>query len=109
MAQTGSDVAPNPGDHLVFPAGLTATDKLTVNTYAANTTFNSIRIEDSGYTFFNSSIALNAGIICTSPVAAAHGSIVTALTQTQTWSTAGDGQLNISPNALVSSAVPLKP
>lgn len=54
-------IAPVAGDDLVFPAGPFV--KTCNNTFPAGTTFNSIRITDSGYGLAGNGISLNAGIV----------------------------------------------
>jgi autotransporter-associated beta strand protein len=54
------DVAPLPGDDLVFPSG--APRLTNSNDFPAGTTFNSITISAPGYLISGNSIALNAGV-----------------------------------------------
>lgn len=55
------DAAPGPGATLVFPTGPTG-DALTSNNDIANTTFNSITIENEGYTITGDGIGLGGTI-----------------------------------------------
>jgi hypothetical protein len=57
-----NDIAPLPGDDLVFPGG--TSQSTAANNFPAGTTFNSIIIGGS-YTINGQSIALNAGIRAT--------------------------------------------
>ncbi len=57
------DVAPNPGDDLVFPSGTPQT--FNDNDFPSATTFNSINLSGSAYNISGNSIALNAGIVAT--------------------------------------------
>src|SRR5262245_53421509 len=43
------NIAPVAFDDLVFPAGVSGSDKLTTNNFPTGTQFRSITIEDSGY------------------------------------------------------------
>lgn len=54
------DVAPGPGDALVFPAGAARTSNN--NDFPAGTTFDSIQFTGSGYSISGNQIVLNAGL-----------------------------------------------
>jgi len=57
------DVAPLPGDDLLFPTGKTRLSP--INDFPSGTTFNSIIFSGTNYSLDGNSIALNAGIIAT--------------------------------------------
>lgn len=86
------DVAPQPGDDLVFGA---APLKVSVNDFAAGTAFRSITLSDSSYQIFGNAILLAAGINSTF---ANGGSIALNLTLTapQTISHASGSGFNLS-------------
>src|SRR5262245_52073114 len=54
------DVAPSPGDDLVFAAGVP--QRVTVNDFPAGTAFRSIDIKDVGYQLTGNAVAIAAGI-----------------------------------------------
>ena len=54
------DVAPVAGDDLVFPQS--AARKTNVNNFAANTTFNSIKLTGNGYSVSGAAVTVNDGI-----------------------------------------------
>jgi len=56
-----NDVAPLPGDDLVFPAG--ASRMFNNNDFPANTTFNQISILDGFYTLNGNAVRLNDGLV----------------------------------------------
>jgi len=57
------DVAPQPGDDLLFPPG--ASQDYSQNDFPVNTILNSIAFSGSSYSISGNTIALNAGIIAT--------------------------------------------
>ena len=65
-ANWAANVAPSPGDDLLFPAG--PIQLSTVNTFAPGTTFHSITFSGGGYTLSGNQLALQAGIATTQPI-----------------------------------------
>src|SRR5204862_2757218 len=60
-ANWAGDVAPQPGDDLVFPLG--AARPANVNDFAAGTAFHSIDLRAAGYQLTGNAIALAAGLL----------------------------------------------
>lgn len=61
------DVAPNPGDDLAFPAGVP--DLISVNTFAAGTSFHTLQFTGLGYKIGGNDVSLTGGISATLPFA----------------------------------------
>lgn len=88
------DIAPVTGDDLVFPAA--AADKTNTNNFAAGTTFNSIRIEGSGYTFNGNALSLNAGLTWDYATGLSTVNLPVTLVQPQTFSVLQGAQASIT-------------
>src|SRR5438874_6531924 len=61
------DVAPSPGDDLVFPSG--AAQLANVNDFAAGTAFQSLIINDGGYQISGNAVQVNTGVSANIPQA----------------------------------------
>ena len=59
-ANWGGDVAPSPGDDLLFPSG--ALRLVNSNNFAVGTIFNSVMFAGGGYSLRGSLVSLNAGV-----------------------------------------------
>src|SRR5262245_10852883 len=93
-ANWAGDVAPNPGDQLVFPDG--AAQLTNVNDFASGTTFQSLAITGSYYLLNGNIIALAAGVTANVPVAGSSSEIALSLGGMGGVTNAGDGDLKLS-------------
>jgi hypothetical protein len=60
-ANWAGDVAPQPGDDLAFPSGVS--QKTATNDFAANSAFNSLTVNEAGYVIGGNAVTLTAGVI----------------------------------------------
>ena len=90
-----ADVAPQAGDELIFPA--TGVSHFgTNNNFTAGTTFDSIEIDATGYTFGGLAVTLNHGITTTYTSGTQTFPLDVALGQDQTFTVATGGTLDVT-------------
>ncbi len=100
-------VAPSAGDDLVFPL-LGAVRRVNVNNFPANTTFNSIQFQGSGYSLSGAAVGLNNGVSFNFSVGASSCLLPIACAQAQTFSATGGAQGTVDPStALNNGGFPL--
>jgi autotransporter-associated beta strand protein len=92
-ANWSGNVAPNPGDSLVFSGSTQTTAN---DNYPAGTSFNSIEFSASGFTLTGNPVALTAGITVDSGASTASVSLPVALSGSQAVTVAFGANLGIS-------------
>lgn len=91
------DVAPGPGDALVFPAGAART--INNNNYPAGTTFDSIQFTGNGYALSGNQIVLNNGLRAEAGVGAINFGLPLLLSAGQTFFADAGAVLTLPPGA----------